>query len=65
MTKLLIAAALLCGLSSANAATAYLEHCEYDVSVTGRGIYVGTYNYAGKRFQRAFTSWCPSSVEVY
>jgi hypothetical protein len=49
----------------AHAATAFLVHCEGGTSVTGRFIYVGTYNYAGNTFQRAFTSWCPNSVEVY
>lgn len=62
----IIAAIILAGpITSAHAATAFLVHCEGATSVTGRYIYVGTYNYAGQHFQRTFSSWCPSQVEVY
>jgi hypothetical protein len=49
----------------ASAATAFLVSCRGESSVTGRFIYVGTYQYSGRYFEQAFTSWCPPSIEVY
>jgi hypothetical protein len=63
--KNLISIALLAASLDASAATAYLRSCDSATSVTGRFIYVGTYAYGGQTFQRTFTSYCPSSVEVY
>jgi hypothetical protein len=49
----------------AHAATAFLVSCNATTSVTGRFIYVGIYQYGGQHFQRAFSTYCPQSVEVY
>jgi hypothetical protein len=49
----------------AHAATAFLVNCQTATSVTGRFMYVGTYNYGGQQFTRSFGSYCPQSVEVY
>jgi hypothetical protein len=57
--------ALLFIAADASAATAYLQSCQSGTSVTGRMIYVGTYNYGGQYFTRNFDHWCPMSVEVY
>ena len=61
-----IATALLMLISfNAMAAQAQLLSCDPSTSVTGRFIYVGTYNYNGQIFQRTFTNWCPYTIEVY
>lgn len=62
----LITAAALClgAVTPAHAATAMLVSCEAGTSVTGKFIYVGTYQYLGNHFTRAFASYCPFSVEV-
>lgn len=63
--KILIAAIALAVVStSAYAVRAFLVDCRTGTSVTGRFIYIGTYDYAGNRFERTFTSYCPPSVEV-
>lgn len=48
----------------AHAATAFLESCNAGTSVTGAFIYIGTYNYFGKRFTMAFSEYCPATVEI-
>ena len=64
MKKFLV---VMCILASTQAfgATAYLQSCTMGNSVTGRMVYIGTYNYAGNIFQRAFASYCPNQVEVF
>jgi hypothetical protein len=52
-------------LSPAHSATAFLVSCHPEAGVTGRLIYVGTYTYGGRYFERTFTQWCPSTIEVY
>lgn len=56
--------ALLTSAAPAFAAMAYLERCDTGTSVTGRLVYIGTYNYMGHRFQQSFTSFCPQSIDV-
>lgn len=57
---------ILLGLSTvANAGTAFLLRCEAGTSVTGMFIYVGTYTYFGQEFQKSFTYFCPSVIEIY
>ena len=51
--------------TEAHAAMAFLVQCRAETSVTGRFIYVGTYNYAGQLFERAFSQYCPQTIEVY
>lgn len=63
--KALLLILLACCSPSANAAIAFLQHCETGTSVTGRLIYIGTYQYAGQLFQRTFTEWCPATIEIY
>ncbi|MEN9543338.1 MAG: hypothetical protein RLZZ598_171 [Pseudomonadota bacterium] len=60
-----MAAILSIAASPANAATAYLLNCNTGTSVTGRFIYIGTYEYLGQTFNRTFNHWCPFQVEVY
>lgn len=38
--------------------------CRTGRSVTGQFIYIGTYQYGGNHFERAFTIWCPPYTEV-
>jgi hypothetical protein len=56
--------ALLNVTTPAFAALAYLERCDTGTSVTGRFIYIGTYNYAGHRFTATFTNYCPQTIDV-
>lgn len=65
MKKVILAVVLSIAAGQASAATAFLQHCEGTSSVTGRFIYVGTYQYGGKYFQETFTSYCPATVEIY
>lgn len=50
---------------TAQAVPAFLMNCRSGSSVTGRFIYIGTYQYAGQQFERVFESWCPLTIEVY
>lgn len=60
-----IATLLLMLLSfNAFAMQAFLVSCNPTTSVTGRFIYLGTYNYNGQIFQQTFTSYCPYYVDV-
>ena len=43
---------------------AILQDCRPGMSVTVQAIWVGTYWYAGRTFQRAFEDGCPESVRV-
>lgn len=52
-------------VDDAKAATAFLVSCQTGTSVTGRFVYVGTYQYGGRYFEKAFTTYCPQSIEVY
>ena len=61
----LVAALSITFAPAAQAATAYLLRCDMGMSVTGRTVYTGLYNYAGTQFTRTFASYCPYSVEVY
>lgn len=65
MIKNILAIAVLLMASQAQAATAYLVSCNTGTSVTGRFVYIGTYEYNGQRFQRASFSWCPQSIQVF
>ena len=61
-----IATALLMLISfNAMAAQAYMVSCDPSTSVTGRFVYVGTYQYYGQYVQRTFPSHCPYTIEVY
>ncbi len=64
LTTLIAVFALLAHMP-AHAAIAYLVRCESTSSVTGKFIYVGTYQYSGQQFTFTFTSYCPYSVEVH
>ena len=64
MKKIILALVLAAALP-AHAATAFLLNCEGTTSVTGRFVYVGTYQYGSTVFQRTFVQWCPATVEVY
>lgn len=64
ITTIAAALTLLVSAAPAFAALAYLERCDTGTSVTGRFVYIGTYNYAGHRFQQTFTSYCPQSIDV-
>lgn len=44
---------------------ATLVSCRPSTSVTGRFIYVGTYQYAGRYFEKVFESYCPPSIMIY
>ncbi len=67
MKKLIII--LVVGLTisgNASAATAFWTgQMRTGQSVTGAFVYNCQYQYAGNYFWRAFSSYCPSSVEVY
>ncbi len=65
MTRIIIIAALALASFQANAATAYLVSCSMGMSVTGRTIYTGIYQYGATRFARSFETYCPYSVEVF
>lgn len=63
-----LAAALMLAVSSmpAQAATAYLVGgCQSGLSVTGRLVYTGVYQYGGQTFERSFPQLCPLSIEIY
>ena len=61
----LVATITLIGIAApAQAATANLMRCDSGSSVTGRFIYIDTYDHGGQHFQRAFTSYCPYTGEV-
>lgn len=64
MRSIIVAIALLAS-AHAHAATAFLTSCRVGTSVTGQLIYIGTYQYGGRYFERAFQQWCPVQVEVY
>lgn len=69
MRAAIIALALLLCLQQARAATAHLIDCTTGTSVTGARILIGTYEYAGQRFARAWLydgiGTCPQTVEVF
>lgn len=58
-----IALALTGGPASASV-TAFLVNCRTATSVTGILVYVGTYQYGGQEFEKTFSSWCPSSIQI-
>lgn len=43
---------------------AFLVSCEGTTSVTGKYVYVGIYDYAGKHFKRTFATYCPSKIDI-
>lgn len=50
----------------AHAGNAHLLSCDMGQSVSGRSVWVGTYQYLGGQvFTRTFTSYCPYSITVY
>lgn len=59
-------AALASALTPATsyAVSAFLVRCDTGTSVTGRFIYIGTYQYGGQTFQYTFTSYCPNSIDI-
>lgn len=70
-TGLLLAIALIGACSAANAATAYLQSCTTGTSVTGKYVFIGTYEYMGSVFTYTFLpsqtptgTSCPNSVEI-
>ena len=67
MKKIIAAFIITLALSNtAHAATAFFTgQSNMEQSVTGRYVYNCQYQYAGHYFWRAFTSYCPTSVEVY
>jgi hypothetical protein len=65
MLKNILIAVSLFAASQAHAATAYLVNCNTGTSVTGHFVYIGTYQYNGQYFTQTFTSYCPSSVQVF
>ena len=66
MKKIFLMLVLVIVSTNASAATAFLTgSCQMQNSVTGMLIYVGTYQYGGHYFTKAFTSWCPMSIEIY
>lgn len=67
MKKLFVGAVLaLLAVSHAQAATAFLVRQYIGKSVTGLGVLVCVYQYAGKQFERAqqMGSFCAPSVEI-
>lgn len=48
----------------ANAATAIFVKCEPNISVSGKTIYVGTYEYMNRHFQKIFPTFCPFSIDI-
>ena len=68
MKKLLSFLSLLSIIASASPAMAFgyanLINCRTTYTRGGDLIYVGTYNYRGKRIELVFDSWCPSMVPM-
>lgn len=61
-----IALGLLATPATAHAAQAYLVSCNSTSSpVSGRLVYVGVYEYGGRRYEFVFPTYCPSTVEIY
>lgn len=64
MKKLALAITLALAAGQASAMSAFLVSCNAGTSVTGRSIWVGTYQYGGQQFQQSFTNYCPYTIEV-
>jgi hypothetical protein len=63
--RAIVFAVLLAFSTASEAATAFLVRCDIGMSVTGRTIYIGTYQYAGRYFKVSFDHYCPPTIEVY
>lgn len=58
----ILAAALI--PTPAHAATGFLVSCTTGTSITGAFVYVGTYDYLGRRFTLTFSEYCPATVDI-
>lgn len=67
LATLATALALASIATPAFALRAFLVDCQLQTSVTGRTVWVGTYDVNGQLFERVFSgvAYCPQQLEVY